>query len=110
MRKEVRLVLFILTALMMLIQVCPRADELSQAGNPYGGSLIWGVCHKPTIINPILTTHSVSATLMELIFNRLVKINMGLAPLLKAAMTAGMSCRQGRLTPIPATLMTGKCF
>ncbi len=43
--------------------------------HPYGGTLVWGTCNKPTIINPILTSHSISMSLLELIFNRLVRIN-----------------------------------
>jgi len=41
----------------------------------YGGTLVWGVATEPTIINPILTTHSISMSLQDLIFNRLVRIN-----------------------------------
>ncbi len=43
--------------------------------HPYGGTLVWGTCNKPTIINPILTSHSISTSLLELIFNRLVRLN-----------------------------------
>lgn len=42
---------------------------------PYGGTLVWGVAHPPTLINPILTQTSVSAPLMELIFDSLVRID-----------------------------------
>jgi peptide/nickel transport system substrate-binding protein len=42
---------------------------------PYGGILIWGTKNRPTIINPILTTHSVSMSLQDLIFNKLVRLN-----------------------------------
>ncbi len=41
----------------------------------YGGSLVWGVCYKPSIINPIFTTQSVSASLESLIFNCLIRLN-----------------------------------
>jgi len=47
-----------------------------QANTPqYGGTLAWGTTNEPTIINPILTSHSVSAALMELIFDSLVRID-----------------------------------
>jgi peptide/nickel transport system substrate-binding protein len=65
----------------MLSQVFAETEVLAQKRQPdkqasaYGGTLIWGVCHKPTIINPILTTVSVSASLEDLIFNRLVRLN-----------------------------------
>ncbi|MCK5592129.1 MAG: ABC transporter substrate-binding protein, partial [Candidatus Pacebacteria bacterium] len=42
---------------------------------PLGGTLIWGTHTKPTIINPILTTCSVSTSLLDLVFNRLVRWN-----------------------------------
>ena len=42
---------------------------------PYGGTLVWGVANQPQIINPILTQSSVSATLMGLIFDSLVKVD-----------------------------------
>lgn len=41
----------------------------------YGGTLLWGTTNPPTIINPILTQHSVSASLMGLIFDSLVRID-----------------------------------
>jgi peptide/nickel transport system substrate-binding protein len=41
----------------------------------YGGTLIWGVVNAPTAINPIITQHSVSASLLELIFDSLVRID-----------------------------------
>lgn len=40
-----------------------------------GSTLVWGVHTRPTIINPILTSGSISASLVELIFNSLVRIN-----------------------------------
>ncbi len=46
-----------------------------QKDKPYGGTLVWGTKNKPTIINPILTTHSVSMSLQDLIFNKLVRLN-----------------------------------
>jgi peptide/nickel transport system substrate-binding protein len=51
------------------------AQDISRENKPYGGTLIWGVCTQPTIINPILTTHSVSASLLDLIFNHLIRLN-----------------------------------
>jgi peptide/nickel transport system substrate-binding protein len=59
----------------MLTLVLSEAKDISNPQRPYGGILNWGVCHKPTIINPILTTHSISAALVQLIFNGLVRIN-----------------------------------
>ena len=43
--------------------------------HPYGGTLVWGTSNPPTIINPVLTSHSVSATLLKIIFNHLVRVN-----------------------------------
>ncbi len=47
----------------------------AQRSHPYGGTLVWGTFNAPSFINPILTTHSVSSSLMELIFDSLVKID-----------------------------------
>ena len=43
--------------------------------HPYGGTLMWGVRQKPTIINPILTTRTISLNLMNIIFDHLIRIN-----------------------------------
>ena len=43
--------------------------------HPYGGTLVMGARNIPTIINPILTTHTVSADLTSIIFNTLVRVN-----------------------------------
>jgi len=59
----------------MLAQTLTRAQAAPQPNKPYGGTLIWGTCHKPTLINPVLTTYSISAALEQLIFNGLVRIN-----------------------------------
>ncbi len=52
-----------------------RSPHVVAKANRYGGDLVWGVYHQPTIINPVLTTHSISMNLLDLIFNRLVRIN-----------------------------------
>jgi peptide/nickel transport system substrate-binding protein len=70
MRRATFLIFFL-----MLTQLPLEAKEISKSNRPYGGTLVWGTCHKPTIINPILTSMSVSAALEELIFNKLVRIN-----------------------------------
>jgi peptide/nickel transport system substrate-binding protein len=59
----------------MLTTLPTEAKEASQGNKPFGGTLVWGTCHKPTIINPILTTYSISAPLVQIIFNGLVRIN-----------------------------------
>jgi len=69
------IVLISALSIIMLTQVSVKAEDIFQVSKPYGGTLSWGTRNKPTIINPILTTHSISATLEELIFNRLVRIN-----------------------------------
>ena len=60
---------------MMLSAAVLEAKEVSQDKPRYGGTLVWGVAYKPTIINPILTTQSVSASLQDLIFNQLIRLN-----------------------------------
>jgi len=67
--------IFVFALLIMLAASVIGAKDIPKQAKPYGGTLIWGTRNKPTIINPILTTHSVSASLLELIFNRLVRLN-----------------------------------
>lgn len=56
-------------------QQASKHYEQSESLRPYGGTLVIGTYNSPTIINPILTSHSISAALMELIFNSLVRVN-----------------------------------
>ncbi len=63
---------------LFLILVLPfniSAKDINTQSGPYGGTLVWGSCYPPTIINPILTTHSISMTLQDLIFNKLIRLN-----------------------------------
>lgn len=41
----------------------------------YGGTLVWGTVNPPTIINPVLTSHSVSAAVLRLVFDSLIRID-----------------------------------
>ncbi|MCQ9208482.1 MAG: ABC transporter substrate-binding protein [Omnitrophica bacterium] len=59
----------------MLVPTITKFQNIPKTDKAYGGTLIWGTRNKPTIINPVLITHSVSASLKELIFNSLVRIN-----------------------------------
>ncbi len=65
----------------MLLALTPpsQAQDHSRAvvtGAPhYGGTLVWGTINPPTIINPVLTSHSVSESILELLFDPLVRIN-----------------------------------
>ncbi|MFC1510412.1 ABC transporter substrate-binding protein [Candidatus Omnitrophota bacterium] len=60
----------------MLLQDLPATKPAHSTTNPiYGGTLVWGTINAPTLINPVFTKHSVSASLMDLIFNKLVRIN-----------------------------------
>jgi peptide/nickel transport system substrate-binding protein len=69
-----RSVIAIILSMMLSVAVL-EAKEVSQDKSRYGGTLVWGVAYKPTIINPILTTQSVSASLQDLIFNQLIRWN-----------------------------------
>lgn len=72
MRKIILSVFIILFAnIIMLTQSLAKPKQ----SKPYGGTLIWGVCYKPSIINPLFTTQSVSAPLQALIFNELIRWN-----------------------------------
>ncbi|MFC1620939.1 ABC transporter substrate-binding protein [Candidatus Omnitrophota bacterium] len=68
-----RILLFVFS--IMLPFVVPEAEAVSPATKSYGGTLNWGTRNKPTIINPILTSYSVSASLVQIIFNGLVRLN-----------------------------------
>ncbi len=56
-------------ALPLNTEATPRYDSA------YGGTLVWGVAQQPTLINPVLTQTSISASLIPLIFDSLVRIN-----------------------------------
>ncbi|MFH1046485.1 MAG: hypothetical protein V1727_05950, partial [Candidatus Omnitrophota bacterium] len=60
--------------IMLLVPIFAQAEDVpTTKASAYGGTLVWGTRNQPTIINPILITHSVSASLKELIFNKLVR-------------------------------------
>jgi len=59
----------------MLISTLAQAENINKQNRPYGGTLVWGTRNKPSIINPLFTTSSVSMSLLDLLFNRLVRIN-----------------------------------
>jgi len=59
----------------MLTLTIPLTEAISAEKKHHGGTLVWGTRNKPTIINPILTTSSVSMSLQDLIFNSLVRLN-----------------------------------
>jgi len=66
-------IIFVLTFMSFILQGCQTEHSNKKA--QYGGVLRWGTCHKPTPINPIYTSTSVSMPLQDLIFNKLVRIN-----------------------------------
>lgn len=75
-----RIIFFLFLTIIYSIIAPP--EGLSESRGPqvksdkyYGGALVWGVCYKPTRINPIFTTQSVSASLESLIFNCLIRLN-----------------------------------
>jgi len=64
----------LMLSLPTIVQAKKRNDE-HRARPQYGGTLVWGTTNEPTLINPILTSHSVSAALLDLIFDSLVRID-----------------------------------
>lgn len=68
--KIIVIVIFMVTSLI----VYPRYTECKDK-HPYGGTLVWGSKNLPTIINPVLTTHSISINLMGIIMNRTIRVN-----------------------------------
>lgn len=78
--KKVTIVMISSTLLLASLTTFPRIvaaqNPAPQQSSPQsGGTLIWGTINTPTIINPVLTSHSVSMSLIGLVFNRLVRIN-----------------------------------
>ncbi|MFH1678576.1 MAG: ABC transporter substrate-binding protein [Candidatus Omnitrophota bacterium] len=71
---QIVVIMALLSAGLNLSQVKAEQKPI-QKNKPYGGTLVWGTTNRPSIINPILTSHSVSAALLDIIFNRLVKLN-----------------------------------
>jgi len=67
--------IFIFGLLLILAPPLTLAQDIPKNNQRYGGTLIWGACIKPTIINPILTSYSISASLLDLIFSHLVRLN-----------------------------------
>ncbi len=66
----------LLGLLIALTTVICQAKDMPEDTKPtYGGTLIWGSHTEPTLINPIFTTHTISASLLRLICNSLVRIN-----------------------------------
>ncbi|MGE5308418.1 MAG: ABC transporter substrate-binding protein [Deltaproteobacteria bacterium] len=63
------------TTLLLVIMVPLCCPEQSEASRRHENVLVWGVFTQPTAINPVTTTHSVSAPLIQLIFNSLVREN-----------------------------------
>ncbi|MCA9409410.1 MAG: hypothetical protein KC733_12025, partial [Candidatus Omnitrophica bacterium] len=60
------------------LQATPRTRNTNislQEKQKYGGTLVWGVTNPPTIINPLLTTHSISMGIIDLVFNGLIRID-----------------------------------
>jgi len=67
--------LFLAGIIMLLTQIPLPAQDNPGSKGPDGGTLVWGVCQKPVAINPVLTTSTVSAAIVQLVFNSLVRIN-----------------------------------
>ncbi|MDD4939451.1 MAG: hypothetical protein PHI60_04775, partial [Candidatus Omnitrophica bacterium] len=63
-----RIITSLLIMLTLTIAEAEGATKEVPKGKPYGGTLIWGTRNKPTIINPLITTTSVSMSLQDLIF------------------------------------------
>lgn len=57
-------------------QASPSKGSLFLKKHPhYGGTLVLGSLSQPTIINPVLTQYGISASLLELIFDSLVRLD-----------------------------------
>src|SRR3990167_342702 len=65
----------VLATLVLAVTLSGPADPAQTVQKPYGGTLVIGFDHKPTLINPVLTTHSDSVAILGLVFNGLVRMN-----------------------------------
>jgi len=70
----------VITIFLALFQVPTLVFSNPNAAKTYGDSLIIGHFLEPTIINPILTHTSISASLKRIIFNGLIKLNEKMEP------------------------------
>lgn len=78
--KKVTIVMISSTLLLAGLTTLPRfvaagRPASHRSSSQSGGTLVLGSINPPTIINPVLTSHSVSMTLMGLLFNRLMRFN-----------------------------------
>jgi len=69
------LVALIIITMLTITNTVARSEDVSSVKKHFGGTLVWGTHTKPTMINPLFTRFSVSASLIDLLFNRLVRIN-----------------------------------
>lgn len=73
MKSKRTFLIFIIFSLFLLLNSCKKSPP--QIHKDYGDTLIIGDFQKPTIINPILTSGSISATLLDIIFDGLITID-----------------------------------
>lgn len=68
-------IFFIFFFIFVFVRLPLEAKDASRGSRPYGGTMVWGSCHKPTAINPMLSTYSASAAITLITFNGLVRVN-----------------------------------
>lgn len=66
---------FTMTMLLTIPSQTVKLPDHPSHGPHDGGTLVWGTINPPTIINPVLTSHSVSSSLLGLLFDSLVRID-----------------------------------
>ena len=67
--------LALISLVMMIIPGIALAEDAKVVAQNFGGQLHWGTSSKPTIINPIYTTHTVAMCLQDLLFSKLIRLN-----------------------------------
>jgi len=60
---------------MLSVIQAPVQARVVTPKKPYGGTLVIGDSNQPTLVNPVLTNLSISVSLMNVVFNRLVRVN-----------------------------------
>ncbi len=74
-RRRIPLLIVIMAGVIAIIALRFYSKPIPEEKPTYKGTLRLGGLYKPDIINPILVNETISATLMDMIFNGLVRLN-----------------------------------
>ncbi|UCD85108.1 MAG: hypothetical protein JSU92_02655 [Deltaproteobacteria bacterium] len=72
---KIKRIALIITIFAFSLSLTPCKKSPPQTHKDYGDTLIVGAFTKPTVINPILTSGSISAMLLDIIFDGLIRLD-----------------------------------